>query len=50
MKTFAAVLIAASLIAGGIFKTYKLGQEKGYSQGWSDAQCGKGQDCEAGQD
>lgn len=55
------VLIAMTILA----QTYKAGERaavrrqyvslqeanrEGYSMGWSDAQCGKGVDCEAGQE
>ncbi len=45
MKTIAAVLIGVS-----IAYAYHLGSNAGYSQGWSDAHCGSGLACEAGQE
>ena len=30
-------------------QAYLAGSHAGYAQGWSDAQCGPGRDCEAGQ-
>lgn len=41
-----AVLLLGSAIVSQI---YIYGNNKGYAQGWSDANCGPGRDCEAGQ-
>lgn len=47
----AAVLLALFI---GLVSGYKighaLGENKGYQQGWSDAGCGIGRACEAGQE
>jgi hypothetical protein len=31
-------------------QVYRAGENRGYQQGWSDAGCGVGKDCEAGQE
>lgn len=31
-------------------QTYKAGENHGYAHGWSDSQCGHGNECEGGQD
>ena len=43
------LLIGAALLAALQIGIHH-GRELGYSQGWSDAHCGRGQDCEAGQE
>lgn len=50
MKSLLVILLfAVSLyIAFSIFE--KKAHAAGYAQAWSDAQCGKGQECEAGQE
>lgn len=42
--------IVALVIGSGLAASYKVGANAGYSHGWSDAQCGKNADCEAGQE
>lgn len=50
MKKLLAIVAVLFLFAGATFKAYKVGADKGYTQGWSDANCGTGNDCEAGQE
>jgi len=47
--TIALILIWLAFLAGVQFGI-KHGKDLGYAQGWSDAHCGPGLDCEAGQD
>lgn len=44
-----AVVIAVLVLSVSYVQTYKAGQRQGYNAGWSDANCGPGRDCEAGQ-
>jgi hypothetical protein len=48
-KGLIAVIVFWVFIAG-VQLGIRHGRDLGYSQGWSDAHCGKGLDCEAGQE
>lgn len=47
-KIIIGVLVGLVMTTG--FVAYKSGMHTGYASGWSDAHCGKGLDCEAGQE
>lgn len=42
------LVVLVVMVAGA--QLYKVGERHGYSAGWSDAQCGPGRECEAGQE
>ncbi len=47
MKTIAVILVLSML---AVMSAYRTGVNVGYSAGWSDAHCGAGNQCEAGQE
>ena len=48
-RLFYALLAAGLVFLSGV-QAYKAGEKSGYSDGWRDANCGVGNDCEGGQE
>lgn len=44
------LLVALLILVAGIQIGIRHGRNLGYAEGWSDANCGKGQNCEAGEE
>lgn len=49
-EKFLAVMILVLITSTVLAQVYKAGRNKGYAQGWSDANCGPENQCERGQE